>query len=439
MNEMDRKWTDRLRSRMLDYEEAGPEGLWQAISDDLDKNKVIPVRIVPGTGKKKFGRYIAGALSAAAAIALAVYFSLDRGPHRPADDADRLAVINDTTGMAVPDQEVTEYAVINDVSGTGLPKAGNLIAMNTVSRQTPDKSSFDSVSSGGEPDKGQPIPEQNQSPGRENTEKEDSRRSDRYTGEDRHADDRFEWKDYPDTDRPAARRERGTFHASISASNLTGSISSFSGYSGLSSASVLSADKVKEEIVSTRAAAVQERSGTYGTPYSTEVSHRQPVRVGVSLRYDITKRWGVETGLTYSLLSSTTSTGGEGYSSRAEQELHYLGIPVHLSYDFLQLKWFSMYLKAGGMVEKCISGKTVTTYIPEGEGAFESREDIMVRPLQWSLNAAIGAEVHFTPHIGLYIEPGVSYFFNDGSSVATIYKEKPVNFNFEFGLRFTFR
>ena len=364
MNEMDRKWTDRLRSRMLDYEEAEPEGLWQAISDDLDKNKVNPVRTVPETGKKKFGRHIAGALSAAAAIALAVYFSLDRGPHRPADDADRLAVINDTTGMAVPDQEVTEYAVINDVSGTGLPEAGNLIAMNTVSRQTPDKSSFDSVSSGGEPDKGQPIPEQNQSPGRENTEKEDSRRSDRDTGEDRHADDGFEWKDYPDADRPAARRERGTFHASISASNLTGSFSSFSGYSGLSSASVLSADKVKEEIVSTRAAAVQERSGTYGTPYSTEVSHRQPVRVGVSLRYDITKRWGVETGLTYSLLSSTTSTGGEGYSSRAEQELHYLGIPVHLSYDFLQLKWFSMYLKAGAMVEKRISAKTVTTYIP---------------------------------------------------------------------------
>ena len=26
MNEMDRKWTDRLRSRMLDYEEAEPEG-----------------------------------------------------------------------------------------------------------------------------------------------------------------------------------------------------------------------------------------------------------------------------------------------------------------------------------------------------------------------------------------------------------------------------
>ena len=119
MNEMDRKWTDRLRSRMLDYEEAEPEGLWQAISDDLDKNKVTPVRTAPETGKKKFGRYIAGALSAAAAIALAVYFSLDRGPHRPADDADRLAVINDTTGMAVPDQEVTEYAVINDVSGTG--------------------------------------------------------------------------------------------------------------------------------------------------------------------------------------------------------------------------------------------------------------------------------------------------------------------------------
>ena len=139
------------------------------------------------------------------------------------------------------------------------------------------------------------------------------------------------------------------------------------------------------------------------------------------------------------MLSSTITTGGSGYSSRTEQELHYIGIPLQVSYDFLQLKWFSLYVNAGGMIEKCISGKAVASYVPEGESAFESREGITARPLQWSLNAAIGAEVHFTPLIGLYVEPGASYFFNDGSGMSTIYKERPLNFNFEFGLRFTFR
>ena len=66
-------------------------------------------------------------------------------------------------------------------------------------------------------------------------------------------------------------------------------------------------------------------------------------------------------------------------------------------------------------------------------------KNIVEKPVQWSLNAAIGAEVHFTPFLGLYVEPGVGYFFNDGSSISTIYKERPFNFNFEFGLRFTFR
>ena len=175
------------------------------------------------------------------------------------------------------------------------------------------------------------------------------------------------------------------------------------------------------------------------TPYNTEIRHRQPVRVGVSVRYDFSRRWGIETGLTYSLLSSSITSGDNTYSSRTEQNLHFIGIPVQISYDFLQLKWFSMYVNAGGMMEKCVSGKSVTNYIPDGNTAFESSEDIMVRPLQWSLNAAVGAEVHFSPLVGLYVEPGVSYFFDNGSGVSTIYTEKPVNFNLEFGLRFSFR
>ena len=258
----------------------------------------------------------------------------------------------------------------------------------------------------------------------------------------RQHDGGFEGKEYADADIRKKRRARGAIHASISSSNLVGSVSSFSGYGGLSSVSALSAPlKEKEEIVETRAAAVQQRDGASGAgnQYNTEIHHRQPVRVGVSVRYDFTKRWGIETGLTYSMLSSTITTGGSGYSSRTEQELHYIGIPLQVSYDFLQLKWFSLYVNAGGMIEKCISGKAVASYVPEGESAFESREGITARPLQWSLNAAIGAEVHFTPLIGLYVEPGASYFFNDGSGISTIYKERPLNFNFEFGLRFTFR
>ena len=457
---MDGKWTDRLRKRMQDFEEPEPEGLWQAVSDAMDKSgTAVPVRKPAHAGRKasgfsKYVMYATAALSAAAAILLAVRFGFNDRPVLPADDNDIVAVAADTAPERLPDtsrQKPTEDGIIV----REIHAAASLIAEN---RQTvPVQAGRNDISeTDGLTDS--PVHADNE------TIREQEAVTDALSGTDdtgdagpesavtdnaakemdtcRQHDGGFDGKEYADADRGKKRRARGAIHASISSSNLVGSVSSFSGYGGLSSVSALSAPlKEKEEIVETRAAAVQQRDGASGSgnQYNTEIHHRQPVRVGVSVRYDFTKRWGIETGLTYSMLSSTITTGGSGYSSRTEQELHYIGIPLQVSYDFLQLKWFSLYVNAGGMIEKCISGKAVASYVPEGESAFESREGITARPLQWSLNAAIGAEVHFTPLIGLYVEPGASYFFNDGSGISTIYKERPLNFNFEFGLRFTFR
>ena len=438
---MDGKWTDRLRKRMQDFEEPEPEGLWQAISDAMDKSgTAVPVRKPAHAGRKasgfsKYVMYATAALSAAAAILLAVRFGFNDRPVLPADDNDIVAVAANTAPERLPAtsrQETDEDGIIVKE----IHAAASLIAENrqTVPVQAGrnDISETDGLTDSPVHADKEAIREQKAVT--DNAAKE--------TDTCRQHDGGFDGKGYADADIRKKRRTRGAIHASISSSNLVGSVSSFSGYGGLSSVSALTAPlKEKEEIVETRAAAVQQRDGASGagSQYNTEIHHRQPVRVGVSVRYDFTKRWGIETGLTYSMLSSTITTGGSGYSSRTEQELHYIGIPLQISYDFLQFKWFSLYVNAGGMIEKCISGKAVASYVPEGESAFESREGITARPLQWSLNAAIGAEVHFTPLIGLYMEPGASYFFNDGSGISTIYKERPLNFNFEFGLRFTFR
>mgnify|MGYP000691818471 FL=1 len=51
-----------------------------------------------------------------------------------------------------------------------------------------------------------------------------------------------------------------------------------------------------------------------------------------------------------------------------------------------------------------------------------------VNPLQWSVTAAAGAQVNFTSRLGLYVEPGVAYYFDDHSGVETIRKRTPVQF-----------
>ena len=45
----------------------------------------------------------------------------------------------------------------------------------------------------------------------------------------------------------------------------------------------------------------------------------------------------------------------------------------------------------------------------------------------------------FSKLVGVYLEPGVSYYFDNGSDVRTIYKDKPFNFNLNLGVRFTIR
>lgn len=79
----------------------------------------------------------------------------------------------------------------------------------------------------------------------------------------------------------------------------------------------------------------------------------------------------------------------------------------------------------GGMIEKCVYGKLGT-------------EKETVKPLQFSVSGAVGAQFNATKRVGIYVEPGVAYFFDDGSDVQTIRKENPFNFNIQAGIRLTY-
>lgn len=166
-----------------------------------------------------------------------------------------------------------------------------------------------------------------------------------------------------------------------------------------------------------------------GVPYLqqmdevVDIKHHQPVSFGLSVRKGLAKGFSIETGLTYTLLSSDVKTAGS--DAMLDQKLHYIGIPVRANWNFYDKNRFTLYVAAGGMVEKCVYGK-------------RDNEKLTVNPLQFSVSGAIGAQFNATKHVGIYAEPGVAYFFNDGSAVQTIRKETPFNFNIQAGVRFTY-
>lgn len=168
------------------------------------------------------------------------------------------------------------------------------------------------------------------------------------------------------------------------------------------------------------------------------VRHRLPVHAGASVAYRINDRVSVETGLSYSYLSADIREGSDTYYFAGDQSLHYIGIPVAVRFRALSWKKFDVYVGAGAMAEKCVSGKLEKAYVIGGVTHDDGSESISIKPLQWSLNATAGLQYNATPILGIYAEPGVSYYFDNGSKVETIYGEKPFNFNLNIGLRLTF-
>ena len=155
----------------------------------------------------------------------------------------------------------------------------------------------------------------------------------------------------------------------------------------------------------------------------TSIEHKQPISLGFSLRKDLAKGFSLETGLTYTYLASDVVLGNDAVEK--EQKLHYLGIPLRVNWNFLDLKSFTLYVSAGGMVEKCIYGKL-------------GNEKQTVKPLQLSAMGAVGAQYNVSKKVGIYFEPGLSYYFDDGSTVQTIRKERPCTFTLQAGVRLTY-
>lgn len=172
---------------------------------------------------------------------------------------------------------------------------------------------------------------------------------------------------------------------------------------------------------------------------TTDRHHHLPVRVGALLRFNITDSWAIESGVTYTKLSSETTIGDKANYFDERTSLHYVGIPLNAVYNIWQSNRFTFYVSGGGMVEKSIAGSSRTNYFIDGEKTNSQRSDVKVKELQWSINAAAGAQFNLWPAVAIYAEPSVGYRFANGTKIETLYNERPLDFSLNIGLRFTLR
>lgn len=157
--------------------------------------------------------------------------------------------------------------------------------------------------------------------------------------------------------------------------------------------------------------------------------HDMPVSFGATVSYALNDRLALTSGLVYTLATSSFEHGMSSSASKDEQTLHYVGIPLTASYTIWSNSWLKTYVNAGGQADFNVSAKVET----EGHTT-----DIDKDRAQLSVGAAAGVQLNVIKQMGVYVEPGMRYYFDNGSNVQTVFKEHPCNFSLQMGLRWNF-
>ena len=169
-----------------------------------------------------------------------------------------------------------------------------------------------------------------------------------------------------------------------------------------------------------------------------EADHKAPVRVGVTVAWSFLPWLSLTSGLNWTALTSEFEESTASTRAVTRQDLGYLGVPLRLEAGWKPWKGLRLYAGAGAMAETCLlAGSKTDSYIGDHwEDTVHSKPD--AGGLLWSVGATAGAEYRFSPHVGVYLAPGLEYHFDNGSTVRSAYTEKALHYSVSLGLRFDF-
>lgn len=427
---MKQDWTDTLKQKMAGYEERPSDELWAALSEKAglqeSRRKVIPVWF--------------WGLSAAAALMAGIFVVTK------VNDKSVNALGGITADVAVSETVVADMAVGRKQEAAKVGIKQEVKARKAESSLIAEAVPVESrVGAGVVEDSAESADTsilENQDVDAVPVESSVSAVAEDVTSVNTEEQAAMSWDEYlKETPSEKARARRsGGFSAGIVAGGAVGGNTSGSKPTAMvMGANPLAAGVTKTDWIDkdSKASAI-----VYNQPeVQEEYSHKIPVKVGLTARYNITGRLGVETGLTYSILSSSVKIGnsetGKNWST-GSQTLHYIGIPLNISFNILNSRYVNIYVTGGGMMEKSISGNIKTDEYVDGKFDRTLTTNISPKGLQWSVNAAAGVQANILPQLGFFVEPGVSHHFKNSSRVRSIYTDKPTDFSLGFGLRYSF-
>ncbi len=169
-------------------------------------------------------------------------------------------------------------------------------------------------------------------------------------------------------------------------------------------------------------------------PNDYNYPHQVPIRVGAKVAFNIDDKWKIGSGLIFTRLKQKAEAKVGITYQEIGGTFNYLGVPVDVSRNIWKNEHFQVYATAGAMIEFNVTNHMQITRYNQGKKTVITYNNRDHRP-QFSTNAGIGAQYNIIDKLGIYVEPGVSYYFNNGSDIYNLYKDKPFNFDLNLGIR----
>lgn len=163
--------------------------------------------------------------------------------------------------------------------------------------------------------------------------------------------------------------------------------------------------------------------------------HRIPFTVGVSVSRQLSPRWSVETGIRFSRLRSDSVADCMKWHREAVMKTTCIGIPLKVSYAFVRSHGLSVYGQAGICLDIPLrSEKTVMFSYPD-KGISLSWKEGLGRRVQWSGEIGVGIQYELVPHVSIFAEPSLRYYFPGGLPDGTVWTDRRLIFTVPFGVR----
>lgn len=162
-------------------------------------------------------------------------------------------------------------------------------------------------------------------------------------------------------------------------------------------------------------------------------THSIPVSAALEVGYSfLNDMLAVGTGVSYTYMSSRyEAVVDDSFQADVFQSVHYIGIPLTFTYNFVRTDHFFVYATLGGSVEKAVKVsytlKDLSNSVSYRNGDFPG--------VDCSAMLGVGVEYRFLKYMGVYLNPRVSWYFIEKSPYSAL-RENPIQVSFQLGLRF---